>query len=212
MPKMKSSTRGRPALTEEKVAEMRAHISSCALRLYKSEGYTAVSMRKVAAEAGCTVMTLYRYFERKIDILRYLWDEIFAELFDQLTEIADGERDTDARLNAVCLAYVEYWLKHREHYFLVFMSSDVSQSDVSVFVENGRSIQRFSLLYQCLGDAIGTNINQDTLDLKAQSLLCALNGISHNLITISGFSWSEPKHLVEIAVSGVIKARPTRVR
>lgn len=201
----KKPARGRPALSDEKIAEMRRHISSCALHLYKSEGYAAVSMRNLAAEAGCTVMTLYRYFESKIDILRYIWDEIFTELFDKLTFIAEKTKEPESRLEAVCFAYVDYWMQNREHYFLVFMSGDVSQSEVSVFVDDHKSIERFALFYRCIEDAVTTEVDTDSLNLKAQSLLCALNGISHNLITISGFSWSKPKQLVEIAVAGLLK-------
>ena len=202
----KGQGRGRPALSDEQVADMKAHISSCALRLYQSEGFEAVSMRKLAAEAGCTVMTLYRYFDRKIDILRHLWDDIFAELFDHLETIAKKEKRAEARLKAVCLAYVVYWLKHREHYFLVFMSSDVSQSDVSIFVDEGRSVERFALIYSCLEDAVKYDIDPEELNLKSQALLCALNGTAHNLITISGFAWATPKRLVEVAVSGILEA------
>ncbi|MEM6899843.1 MAG: TetR/AcrR family transcriptional regulator [Pseudomonadota bacterium] len=202
----KSKARGRPAMSDEEIAEKRRHIAACALRLFQAEGYPAVSMRRLAAEANCTVMTLYKYFDRKIDVLRHLWADVFSDLFDQLDEIASQEEAAIRRLQAVALGYVSYWLEHREHYFLVFMSGDVSQSDVSVFVEDGASIDRFSLIYMCLAEAVGDDTDPTLLNLKAQSLLCALNGISHNLVTISGFPWLDPQELVETAVLGVLKA------
>ena len=58
--------RGRPTLSEAEASEMRRHIADCAMRLFQEDGYDAVSMRRLAGEAGCTVMTLYRYFDRKI--------------------------------------------------------------------------------------------------------------------------------------------------
>lgn len=202
----KPPARGRPALSEESIAQMRAHISSCALKLYQSEGFAAVSMRKLAAEAGCTVMTLYRYFERKIDILRHLWDEIFADLFDCLEDVARQSASGVEQLNAVCIAYVDYWLAHREHYFLVFMSGDVSQSDVSVFVDDSPSMDRFALIGECLKEALPETTPDTQLSLKTQTLLCGLNGISHNLVTISGFPWTDPKVLVRSTVSGILSA------
>lgn len=202
----KPAARGRPALSEESIAQMRAHISTCALKLYQSEGFAAVSMRKLAAEAGCTVMTLYRYFERKIDILRHLWDVIFADLFDHLEDVAARSAPGTERLNAVCIAYVDYWLAHREHYFLVFMSGDVSQSDVSVFVDDSPSMTRFALIGDCLNDALPKATTKDQLHLQTQTLLCGLNGISHNLVTISGFPWADPKDLVRSTVSGILNA------
>lgn len=203
----KPQARGRPALSDHEVAEMRRHISACALRLFQSEGYEAVSMRRLAIEAGCTVMTIYRYFDRKIDILRALWDEVFNDLFDHLDKIAAREEAPLARLNAISLGYVNYWLKHREHYFLVFMSSGVSQPDVSVFVEDGAAVQRYSLFSETLGQALYSETGAIVdIDLKAQLLLCTLNGIAHNLITISGYPWSDADRLVSMAVSGVTTA------
>lgn len=204
MPNSNTTKRGRPALSDESIAEMRAHISASALKLYQSEGFAAVSMRKLASEAGCTVMTLYRYFERKIDILRHLWDEIFADLFDHLENVAAKSPAGIERLNAVCCAYVDYWLSNREHYFLVFMSGDVSQSDVSVFVDDSPATERFALIEQCLKEALPETTSQSELNLQTQTLLCGLNGISHNLVTISGFPWSDPKALVTSLVSGIV--------
>ena len=203
MPTPKPPSRGRPALSKEKIADMRQHITDCAFRLFQEDGYDAVSMRRLASEAGCTVMTLYRYFDRKIDILRHLWAEVFVELFDELDQIATKEKNAIRRLNAVALGYVDFWLRQREHYFLVFMSSDVSQPDVSIFIGDENVMQRFSVIYESLADALGA---EKDIDLKAQLLLCSLNGIAHNLITISAYPWAEPKTLVHAAVSGALKA------
>ena len=89
----RQKARGRPAQSERQIAEMRARITGCALRLFEEEGFAAVSMRRIATEAGCTVMTVYKYFERKIDILRELWAQVFEELFDVLERRAAQHTD-----------------------------------------------------------------------------------------------------------------------
>ncbi len=198
--------RGRPALSEDEIADMRKRIAECALRLFQKDGYDAVSMRRLAKEAGCTVMTLYRYFDRKIDLLRALWEDVFTDLFDQLDLISAKIDEPTKRLNAVALGYVEFWLERREHYFLVFMSSGVSQPDVSVFVDKDGVVERFSLFYTSLADALGPKTNASQINLKSQLLLCTLNGIAHNLITISAYPWASPKSLVQAAVNAVLKS------
>lgn len=185
---------------------MRRQIADCALKLFQQEGYDAVSMRRLAVEAGCTVKTLYRYFERKIDILRLLWADVFVDVFDRLDSVAVGETDPAKRLGKVAQAYVEYWIKHRERYYLVFMSSGVSQSDVSVFVSDDGLARRFALFRTCLSDALGAGCSEPELALREQMLLCALHGIAHNLVTISAFPWAPPRDLVRAMVSGVLKA------
>ncbi len=209
MSKTKSQTvrsRGRPALSDDELADMRHQIADCALRLFQEDGYDAVSMRRLAREVGCTVMTLYRYFDRKIDILRHIWAEVFGELFDQLDHIAAKESDPAVRLQAVALGYVHFWLDQRERYFLVFMSSDVSQTDVSVFVDDDKVVERFNVFQDSLTSALGSEASAGEIALKTQLLLCTLNGISHNLITISAYPWIETDALVRAAVSGTLKA------
>ncbi len=204
-PSSSSRARGRPVLSEGEKADMRRRIAEGAFRLFQEDGYDAVSMRRLANEAGCTVMTLYRYFDRKIDILRALWAEVFAELFDRLDKIAAGEPDPARRLHAVALGYVAFWLERREHYFLVFMSSGVSQSDVSIFVGDDSVVRRFDVIRDSLASALGSGVSEKDLTLKAELLLCALNGVAHNLITISAYPWSEPEALVREAVSAILK-------
>ncbi|MEM0927985.1 MAG: TetR/AcrR family transcriptional regulator [Pseudomonadota bacterium] len=200
----KPNPRGRPALSEAEMAATRLAITQCAQRLFEEEGYHAVSMRRLAKEVGCTVMTLYRYFDRKIDILRALWGNVFGILFDKLDQIAAMTDDPVERLNAISLGYLQYWLDNRETYFLVFMSSDVTQSDVSIFVDDEAVVPRFALFQIVLIEALGTDAQKVDATLKAQLLLCSLNGIAHNLITISAYSWADPKALAESAVSGAL--------
>lgn len=200
-----SAKRGRPSRTEAEVEDIKSNIARHAMRLFQEDGYEAVSMRRLAKEAGCTVMTLYRYYERKIDILRALWAEIFNDLFDKLDAVAAAEPDPTRRLYQVAHGYLAYWLERREHYFMVFMSSDVSQSDVSVFIGEDASLARFSVFYETLGAALGLDLEQSEVNFKTQQLLCFLNGTAHNMITISAFPWVDPKDLVAACVSDLLK-------
>lgn len=197
-------SRGRPVRSDQDVAKTRQHIADCALRLFQAEGYEAVSMRRLAQEADCTVMTLYRHYDAKIDILRQIWRNVFAELFDQLDARAEGEADPIERLNAVALGYVEFWLAQRDRYFLVFMSSGVSQDDVSVFVADDDLLLRFNVLQDSLAAALDSIGSDADPSLRNQVLMCSLNGIAHNLITISAYPWAEPETLVGEAVSGAL--------
>ncbi|MEM1145642.1 MAG: TetR/AcrR family transcriptional regulator [Pseudomonadota bacterium] len=196
-------SRGRPARSAEDVRDARRRISACALQLFQEDGYDAVSMRRLAKEAGCTVMTLYRYFDRKIDILRDLWSQVFAEVFGQLEPLAEGEPDAHKRLFLVAHCYVDFWLRNREHYFLVFMSAGVSQPDVSVFVDDDGVVERFVLFRRCVEDVLPGAGDSSKADLQTELLLCTLHGIAHNLITISAYPWSDSHKLVGAAVERV---------
>ena len=197
--------RGRPARTTAQIAKTRAQIRAAALRLFQAEGYAAVSMRRLANEVGCTPMTLYSYFENKIDILHALWDEVLSDLFDRLDRIAAAEPDPVERLHAVARGYVHYWLTHRDHYFMVFMSGGLTRADVTGYVRGDQVLARFELFRTCLADVLGPDTNPPELRVKSEALLCALNGTAHNLITIGGYDWLPPDDLVREAVTAALR-------
>jgi hypothetical protein len=74
-----------------------------------------------------------------------------------------------------------------------------------VFVGDESIFSRFSIFSEAMTKALGANFTDADLTLKSEVLLCALNGIAHNLITISAYPWSEPEALVREAVNAVLK-------
>lgn len=197
--------RGRPARSPARIEEVRGRIAACAFRLFHEEGYAAVSMRRLAQEAGCTVMTLYKYYDRKIDVLRDLWGRVFNELFDQLDEIAAANTDPAMRLQALAQAYVAFWLTRRDHYFLVFMSSGISQAEVSVFVRDDPLILRFGVILSALAEALGVAPTDPVVAVKADLLMAVLHGVAHNQITIAAYPWTPPQTLVRTAVATLVR-------
>lgn len=191
---------GRPAISESKRQRMRRDIANAAKRLFQEEGYSKISMRRIAGEIGCSPMTLYKYYDAKVDVLRTLWADVFRALFDQLETLPVAQGNT---LHGLGLAYVQYWLDHTDYYRLVFISDGVTQSDVSVFIDSPELVQRFTIFAQAILDSHSDDIGADELKAKLDAFICFLNGITHNLITISGYRWSNPDTMVAMAVSAV---------
>lgn len=191
---------GRPAISEAKRQRMRRDIAGVAKSLFQADGYAKISMRRIAGELGCSPMTLYKYYDTKVDVLRTLWADVFRELFERLEVVSQTQDNT---LHDVSLAYVQYWLDHPEYYRLVFMSEGVTQSDVSVFLDSPELMQGFTILADALLQSHFVDPGSDQLKAKLDALICFLNGITHNLITMSGYRWSGPDALVAMAVSAV---------
>lgn len=183
---------------------MRDTIESTALDLFQAEGYGAISMRRLATEIGCSPMTLYSYFENKIDILRALWVSVFHDLFESLHQQARQETNPAKRLHVLSKGYVDYWLEHTEHYRMVFMADGISQPDVSVFIEDKDTLRRFTAFYEYVADAATHNSSKSALKEKGDFLVSALHGIAHCQITMSGFKWTETDILIDQAVKAVI--------
>jgi len=207
-PRLKSKPKGqqgRPALTEDQRLRMRIKIANTAQYLFSKEGYSAVSIRRIASHVGISPMTIYKYYDSKIQILRQLWALIFKDIFDQFSQIFDKEIDPVIRLNSISLSYVGYWLDHPDHYRMVFMSEGVTQPEVSVFVGDEQMSAGLGLISQALFSALPDQQKEQTIKIKTDLLFCHLIGISHAFITISDYPWSDPEEVVKMAVQGILK-------
>ena len=59
----------RPPLSDRRKAQTRLEIAESALELFVRDGYDAVSAEAIAAEAGVSLRTFYRYFQAKDEVL-----------------------------------------------------------------------------------------------------------------------------------------------
>jgi AcrR family transcriptional regulator len=82
--------RGRPRKTGAQQAAIRQKITETASLLFRSEGYHAVSMRRIAKEMNVTPMALYSYFPSKLAILSCLWIDILDEVREEMRQAAAG--------------------------------------------------------------------------------------------------------------------------
>jgi AcrR family transcriptional regulator len=197
--------RGRPPRPASEVEQEKARIAAVAGHLFHNEGVPAISMRRLAKEAGVTPKTLYAYFADKRAILQQIWNGFFVELFDDIDVVAQSELSPTALLRSACLCYLTYWVSQPDRYRMVFMSDGVSQSDVSVFMEASPVIARYAVFGDLLASASRKEDSEAT-PLQLNALICALNGIAHNSVTISDYDWGAPEALLDILLPALIAA------
>ena len=198
---------GRPAISEDKKREMREKIASSTQQLFQTEGFRQISMRRIAKEVGCSPMTLYKYYDTKIDILHTLWGDIFDAAFNKLEELNLDNMSPRAQLGLLASAYVNYWLENTEHYRLVFMTEGVNQPDVGMFIEDPDIVTRYQVFAVATINASSGELSQDEIMQKIGAMICFLHGIAHNLITISGYNWPATDYLVNAAITGILDER-----
>lgn len=107
---------------EDREAE-RERLCRVAARLFVAEGEAGFSMRALAAQAGCSPMAPYRYFETKDDLLAAIRARGFRRLAEALESVAAGDR---RRARDIGEAYVRFADENPAEYRLMF---DLSQPD-----------------------------------------------------------------------------------
>lgn len=97
---------------------LRKLILDAASRLLEAEGPAALTMRRIAAEVGCSTTVLYTMFGSKAAIAEGLWREGFDRL-STLLDQADGATPLE-RLAAMGRAYRANALANRSYYAIMF--------------------------------------------------------------------------------------------
>jgi AcrR family transcriptional regulator len=99
---------------------LRARILDAARRIVMREGFTALSMRKIADAIEYSPATLYLHFASRDEIAHALCEEGFAQLLKMLEPLA-AIVDPVERLKAFGRAYVAFGVAHPQTYRLIFM-------------------------------------------------------------------------------------------
>lgn len=196
-------SRGRPRRSDRQRQDMRAQIEDAASNLFQSDGYSAVSMRRIAKAVGCSPMAIYAYFDNKVDLLRSLWVHVFDDLFQQIEHAITTAPTPEDKLRALSSGYVGYWIAHPERYRMVFMAEGISQSDVSLFVDNPNISKHVGRIFDLVGQLGDAGQSETDAKTKSDLLLAALHGIAHTQITISGYDWVDYRVLVDGAVKAI---------
>jgi AcrR family transcriptional regulator len=113
-----TSAERRAGYRDRQKREIRARIVDVAHELVRREGFEALTMRRLAALAGCAPMSVYSYFPDKDAILAALAEDAFATLARRIE--ADPPADPMAALEDALLRYVDFGLANPEHYRIVF--------------------------------------------------------------------------------------------
>ena len=94
-------------------------ISAC-LELIRAEGIGAVSLRRVAREAGVSPGAPYHHFADRSALLTAICVEGFRLLESRLTEARAGAASPDAALTALMKAYVRFAHEQPAYFHLMF--------------------------------------------------------------------------------------------
>ena len=101
---------------------LRAHLLDVAGRLLAQEGPGALTMRRVAAEVGCSTTVLYTLFGGKDGLAAGLYREGFERLRRRLDALPPGD-DPVERLHVLGAVYRESALADPHYYRVMFLGA-----------------------------------------------------------------------------------------
>ena len=112
----------RPPRTRTPSADMRSALLGAAANILEAEGADALSVRRIATEAGVAPMGVYNHFDGKHGIIEALW----IEGFDRLRTTLEALRSIDDAGQALVAGIDRYRrlaLDHPTSYRLMFLGA-----------------------------------------------------------------------------------------
>jgi AcrR family transcriptional regulator len=160
------------------VADTRDALLSAASTLLAKEGPGALTVRRIAAEAGVSTMGVYSRFGGKDGVV----DALLREGFDDLSRAMDSVPVTDdplVDLQRCCQAYRTFGVSNATRYRLMF------EGTVPDFVPSEESIGSATASFDRLVDRVGRCVDAGVLAPGDHSEIAAsLWAASHGLISL----------------------------
>ena len=157
-----SDTRSRRSLaTRERILE-------AARDLFDSEGFEAVSMRRIAGKVDYTVAALYRHFPDKSSLIQEILDSGGSSFLGLAPKMPSD--DPVERVRQECAAYVEFGLKWPGRYRLLFITPPNDVAD----------LDRYSGIRNAVRDAVAAGrfrLADMDIDGVTRTIWAAMHGV-----------------------------------
>jgi AcrR family transcriptional regulator len=161
--------------------ELRMRILDSASRLFGREGYESVSIRRIADEAGCSQMAMYRHFPDKSSLIRHLCTELYRQFTIHLHEKYDSLPDPKERLLKALRDFILVSHKNPHHYRLTFVMP-THDLDTDGVREAGTN-PAISYFRQTLKLALPPGTSAELVEERLHQILALLHGMTVMLIT-----------------------------
>lgn len=100
---------------------LRRDILDSARQVVIEEGYSGLSMRRIAREIGYSATSIYLHFENKDALLHALIEEGMDRLYGTLRRASNRAAKPREKVRAVCAAYANFGVRNPEYYEIMFM-------------------------------------------------------------------------------------------
>lgn len=188
---------------------LRQEILDAARELLIRDGYENLSMRKVAERIDYSPTAIYLHFKDKQELVFSLCQETFARLVRELETLPDEISDPIVQLRAGMQRYIDFGLKHPDHYLPTFVLpapelGERRKKAVQDQDSNGMRALRF--LRDCIARGVkARKLRKVDPDVAARATWAAMHGITSLLITQKEFPWGDPERVIDALLDTLIQ-------
>ncbi len=192
--------------------ELRQEILDAARDLFVREGFENVSMRKIAEKIEYSPTTIYLYFRDKSDLLDCICEETFARLVRKQTALDGTVSDPVERLEKGLRAYIEFGLKHPNHYKVAFMMQQAIFDPELCPRSREMGQKAFNNLRGMLAECAEKELIEITdVEATAQAVWAMAHGLTSLMIAKPGYQWAERGLLIDILLGNIMRGLNAKI-
>ncbi len=156
---------------------LRQRILDAARDVFSRDGFEAVSLRQVAATAGCTAPAIYLHFEDRDELIQQLCLTDYLTLASALQTLA-RHRDPLRRIQGAAEAILDFGLAHPHSYRLLFLTPRPFATSEEGRRRNTPEQNAYLFVREALTKAqeVGELMSGDP-DLFTQTFLAGIHGV-----------------------------------
>jgi AcrR family transcriptional regulator len=159
---------------------LRERLIEAASKVFVEEGYQNLSMRRVAQEAGCSQMAMYRHFANKEALTQHICSQLYTSFAAEMKREIEAVSDPWERCRRFVAALIRFAVSYPDHYSLIFL---VRHSDPKVLADRERMGQQFLADFQPIVQALlPPNSADAVVVIRLRQMFCCLHGTAALLI------------------------------
>jgi AcrR family transcriptional regulator len=185
---------------EREKQDLRRKILDTARQMFVSEGYDAVSMRRIAQKIEYSPTAIYLHFKDKEALFAELCANDFLRLAHTFTSISEIKDPVD-RLRRIGRAYLDFALEYPNHYRLMFMTPHPArQHNHEKLAKGNPEEDAYAFLLLTVQAALAAGRFRPELknaELIAQTLWAGVHGVASLQIAKCNDTWMDWRPITE---------------
>jgi AcrR family transcriptional regulator len=187
---------------------LRQEILDAARDIFVRDGYDRLSMRRVAEKIEYSPTAIYLHFRDKAELVFSLCQETFGLLVRELESLDPGG-DPVERLKIGLRRYIDFGLRHPQHYIATFVLPHAGRDDPKA---TERYRDPHSMGMRALGilraqvDACHKRkrLRRIDIDTATRALWSAIHGVTSLLIAFPAFLWGDRRAVIDTVVDAAV--------
>lgn len=190
-------------MTEEN--PLRDQILDISRHMLFEDGYTSLSMRKIAKKANVSATSIYLYFENKDHLLHTLIEESVEDLSHFIESRALDVTDNIERFKKIVESYVDFGLQNPEKYEIIYKVRPESMARYPK--EKFRKARRaYELLVKTIEDSVAAgDMEVEKPLVAAYSIWAQLHGVVSVVLNKRLDSRIDQKQFIEDSIEHVVQ-------